>query len=347
MENIFINISDWIKGLTLALGIPNYLVSIIMSLVYFIGIVAFVLLNAMYLIYLERKFCGYLQQRLGPNRFGPRGIFQSVADVVKLLGKEDIIPKKTDKLIFVMASLLVMVPALLIYAVLPFGKNMVAVNLNLGLLYFLAISGTSSIPILMAGWGSNNKYSLLGGMRVVAQMISYEIPMIFSLLGIVMISGSLNLTEIVTAQHTVWLIFLQPIAFIIYLIAATAELNRAPFDLAEGEQEIVAGPFTEYSGMRYALFYLAEYTNMFATSALTVTLFLGGASGPILPSWIWFILKTYVVVLLLMLVRWTFPRFRLDHMMSLNWKYLIPISLMNILFTGIGIKIFQLIKGVI
>lgn len=347
MENIFINISDWIKGLTSILGMPNTLVNIIMSLVYFIGIVAFVLLNAMYLIYLERKFCGYLQQRLGPNRFGPRGIFQSVADVVKLLGKEDIIPKKTDKLIFVMASLLVMVPALLIYAVLPFGKNMVAVNLNLGLLYFLAITGTSSIPILMAGWGSNNKYSLLGGMRVVAQMISYEIPMIFSLLGVVMISGSLNLTEIVGAQDKVWFIFLQPIAFIIYLIAATAELNRAPFDLAEGEQEIVAGPFTEYSGMRYALFYLAEYTNMFATSALTVTLFLGGASGPILPSWIWFILKTYVIVLLLMLVRWTFPRFRLDHMMSLNWKYLIPISLINILVTGIGIKIFQLIKGVI
>jgi NADH-quinone oxidoreductase subunit H len=317
------------------------------SIFIFISILAFVLLNAMYLIYLERKFCGYLQQRLGPNRFGPRGIFQSVADVVKLLGKEDIIPKKADRLVFIIASLLVMVPALLIYAVLPFGKNMVAVNLNLGLLYFLAISGTSSIPILMAGWGSNNKYSLLGGMRVVAQMISYEIPMIFSLLGVVMISGSLNLTEIVAAQDKVWFIFLQPIAFIVYLIAATAELNRAPFDLAEGEQEIVAGPFTEYSGMRYALFYLAEYTNMFATSALTVTLFLGGASGPILPSWIWFILKTYILVLLLMLVRWTFPRFRLDHMMSLNWKYLIPISLMNILVTGIGIKIFQLIKGVI
>ncbi|MRY42937.1 NADH-quinone oxidoreductase subunit H, partial [Parabacteroides distasonis] len=256
----------------------------------------------------------------------------------------DIIPEKTDKLVFVMASLLVMVPALLIYAVLPFGKNMVAVNLNLGLLYFLAISGVSSIPILMAGWGSNNKYSLLGGMRVVAQMISYEIPMIFSLLGVVMISGSLNLTEIITAQNKIWFIFLQPVAFIIYLIAATAELNRAPFDLAEGEQEIVAGPFTEYSGMRYALFYLAEYTNMFAVSGLTATLFLGGASGPILPSWIWFILKTYVIVLLLMLVRWTFPRFRLDHMMSLNWKYLIPISLANILFTGIGIKIFQLIS---
>lgn len=344
MENIFVNISTWINELVLSLGIPSFLINIIMSIIYFIAIEIFVLLNAMYLIYLERKFCGYLQQRLGPNRFGPRGIFQSVADVVKLLGKEDIIPEKTDKLVFVMASLLVMVPALLIYAVLPFGKNMISANLNLGLLYFLAISGTSSIPILMAGWGSNNKYSLLGGMRVVAQMISYEIPMIFSLLGVIMISGSLNLTEIIAAQNKVWFIFLQPIAFIIYLVAATAELNRAPFDLAEGEQEIVAGPFTEYSGMRYALFYLAEYTNMFAISALTVTLFLGGASGPILPSWIWFILKTYLVIVLLMLVRWTFPRIRLDHMMSLNWKYLIPISLMNILVTGIGVKIFQLIS---
>lgn len=344
MENIFINISNWIKGLISILGIPHFIEGIIMSVVYFIAIVAFVLFNAMYLIYLERKFCGYLQQRLGPNRFGPRGLFQSFADVVKLLGKEDIIPAKADRIVFVMASLLVMVPALLIYAVLPFGKNMIAVDLNLGLFYFLAISGTASIPILMAGWGSNNKYSLLGGMRVVAQMISYEIPMIFSLLGVVMISGSLNLTEIIAEQNKVWFIFLQPIAFIIYFIAATAELNRGPFDLPEGEQEIVAGPFTEYSGMRYALFYLAEYTNMFATSALTVTLFLGGPSGPVLPSWIWFILKTYVIVLLFMLVRWTFPRFRLDHMMSLNWKYLIPISLMNILATGIGIKIFQLIK---
>ena len=326
MENIFMN-------------------TIIMSVIYFIAIVSFVLLNAMYLIYLERKFCAYLQQRLGPNRLGPRGLFQSVADVVKLLGKEDIIPKNVDRRVFVIASLLVMVPALLIYAVIPFGKNMVAVNLNLGLFYFLAISGTASIPILMAGWGSNNKYSLLGGMRVVAQMISYEIPLIFSLLGVVMLSGSLNLTEIIAAQHEVWFIFLQPIAFVIYLIAATAELNRGPFDLPEGEQEIIAGPFTEYSGMRYALFYLAEYTNMFAISALTVTLFLGGPSGPLLPSWIWFILKTYGIILVFMLVRWTFPRIRLDHMMSLNWKYLIPISLMNILVTGLGIKIFQLIKG--
>lgn len=315
------------------------------GLLYFVFIISFILLNIMYLIYLERKFSAFLQQRLGPNRLGPRGLFQTFADVVKLLGKEDIVPDKADRWVFRLASLLVMIPALLIYVVLPFGKNMVIADLNSGLFYFLAISSTASIFILMAGWGSQNKYSLLGGMRVVAQMISYEIPMIFSLLGVVMLSGSLKMTEIVASQNKVWFIFLQPVAFVIYFISATAELNRGPFDLPEGEQEIVAGPFTEYSGMRYIMFYMAEYTYMIAISALAVTLFLGGASGPILPSWIWFILKTYFVILLFMLVRWTFPRFRLDHMMSLNWKYLIPISLVNILLTGVGIKIFQLIKG--
>lgn len=345
MENIFNNISSWIKNIFLLLGLSDVLVSIIMGLLYFVVIVTFVLLNAMYLIYLERKFSAFVQQRLGPNRMGPRGLFQSFVDVVKLLGKEDIIPEKADPWIFCLASLLVMVPALSIYAVLPFGKNMVAVDLSLGLFYFLAITGTTSITILMAGWGSKNKYSLLGGMRVVAQMISYEIPMIFSLLGVVMLSGSLKMTEIIAAQHHIWFVFLQPVAFIIFFISATAELNRGPFDLPEGEQEIIAGPFTEYSGMRYALFYLAEYTNMFAISALAVTLFLGGPSGPLLPSWIWFILKTYGMILLFMLVRWTFPRFRMDHMMSLNWKFLIPISLVNILLTGIGIKIFQVFKG--
>ena len=315
------------------------------GLVYFLYIVSFILLNIMFLIYLERKFSAFLQQRIGPNRLGPRGLLQTLADVVKLLGKEDIMPENADRWVFRLASLLVMVPALLIFVVLPFGKNMVITDLNLGLLYFLAISSTASIFILMAGWGSKNKYSLLGGMRVVAQMISYEIPMIFSLLGVVMLSGSLKMTEIVAAQNKVWFVFLQPIAFIIYFIAATAELNRGPFDLPEGEQEIVAGPFTEYSGIRYIMFYMAEYTHMIAVSALAVTLFLGGPSGPILPSWVWFILKTYFVILLFMLVRWTFPRFRLDHMMAFNWKYLIPVSLANILLTGVGIEIFQLIKG--
>lgn len=315
------------------------------GLVYFLYVVAFVLLNIMYLIYLERKFSAFLQQRPGPNRVGPRGLMQTLVDVVKLFSKEDIIPEKADRWVFRLASLLVMVPALLVYVVLPFGKNMVIADLNLGLFYFLAVASLSSVFVLMAGWGSRNKFSLLGGMRVVAQVISYEIPMIFSLLGIVMLSGSLKMTEIVSAQSKVWFVFLQPVAFVIYFIAATAELNRGPFDLPEGEQEIIAGPFTEYSGIRYIMFYMAEYTHMIAVSALATTLFLGGPSGPVLPSWLWFILKTYFVILLFMLVRWTFPRIRLDHMMNFNWKYLIPISLANILLTGIGIQIFQLMKG--
>jgi NADH-quinone oxidoreductase subunit H len=179
-------------------------------------------------------------------------------------------------------------------------------------------------------------------MRVVAQMVSYEIPMVFSLLGVVMLTGSLKMSDIMAAQKDLWFIVLQPVAFLVYFIASTAELNRAPFDLPEGEQEIIAGPYTEYSGMRYALFFLAEYTNMIAVSALAATLFLGGASGPWLPSWLWFVIKVYVMILLYMWVRWTFPRVRLDHMMAFNWKFLLPVSLLNILVTGVGIKIFEL-----
>lgn len=342
MEKFFINISAGLQAWISSLGIPAFVVDLAMSLVYFIGVVVFVLLNVIYLVYLERKFSGYVQQRLGPNRLGPRGLFQTLADVVKLLGKEDIIPLAADKWVFKIASLVVMVPALMIYAVIPFGKNMIAADLNLGVFYFIAIASTSTLAFLMAGWGSNNKYSLLGGMRVVAQMVSYEIPMVFSLLGVVMLTGSLKMSDIMAAQKDVWFIVLQPVAFLVYFIASTAELNRAPFDLPEGEQEIIAGPYTEYSGMRYALFFLAEYANMIAVSALAATLFLGGASGPWLPSWLWFVIKVYIMILLYMWVRWTFPRVRLDHMMAFNWKFLLPVSLLNILVTGVGIKIFEL-----
>jgi NADH-quinone oxidoreductase subunit H len=193
----------------------------------------------------------------------------------------------------------------------------------------------------MAGWGSNNKWSLLGAMRSVAQMISYEIPLAFSLLGVVMITGSLNLSEIVKAQQNIWFILLQPVAFVTFFIAATAELNRGPFDMPEAEQELTAGAFTEYSGMRWALFFLAEYTNLVAVSALAATLFLGGWQGPLLPSWLWIILKTYMIMMVFMWLKWTFPRIRMDHLMSLSWKALIPISLVNVVLTGAGIEIFR------
>lgn len=229
----------------------------------------------------------------------------------------------------------------MLYAVLPLGNNMAVVDLNVGLFYFISLASLSTICLLMAGWGSNNKWSLLGAMRSVAQMISYEIPLVFSLLGVVMIAGSLNLTDIVTAQNRVWFIILQPVAFIIYFIAATAELNRGPFDMPEAEQELTAGAYTEYTGMRWALFFLAEYTNLVAVSVLAATLFLGGGHGPWLPSWLWIIIKTYLIMLVFMWMKWTFPRIRMDHLLSFSWKVLIPVSLANILVTGAGIELFR------
>ncbi|SMB95375.1 NADH dehydrogenase subunit H [Thermanaeromonas toyohensis ToBE] len=326
-----------------AWGLPLWAVSVIRGVIYLLGILAFVFLNAIYLIYLERKVSAYMQQRLGPNRVGPRGLFQSVVDAIKLLGKEDIIPREADKWVFLVAPIAIFIPAIMVYAVIPFGPGIIAADLNIGVFYFLAVASTTTIAILMGGWAGNNKYSLLGAMRTVAQMVSYEIPLVFSILGVIMLAGSLKTSDIVAAQREIWFIFLQPIAFLIYFIAATAEVNRGPFDLVEGEQEIIAGPFTEFTAMRYALFYLSEYTNLLSVSALAVTLFFGGWQGPWLPSWLWFIIKVYIMILLFMWVRWTFPRIRIDHLLQFNWKFLLPLSLANILATGIGIKVYQVL----
>ncbi|MGB9859337.1 MAG: NADH-quinone oxidoreductase subunit NuoH [Moorellaceae bacterium] len=330
-------VTRWLSGW----GFPPWLNSLLAGIIYLVGVLAFVFLNALYLIYLERKVSAYMQQRLGPNRLGPRGLFQSVADALKLLGKEDIVPRQADKWVFLVAPVVIFIPAIMLYAVIPFGKGLIAADLNIGVFYFLAVASTTTIAILMGGWAANNKYALLGAMRAVAQMVSYEIPLTFSILGVVMLAGSLKMSDIVAAQKDVWFVFLQPVAFIVYFIAATAEVNRGPFDLVEGEQEIIAGPFIEYTGMRYALFYLSEYTNLVSISALAVTLFLGGWQGPWLPSWLWFIIKVYIMILLFMWVRWTFPRIRIDHLLQINWKFLLPLSLANILVTGIGIKIYQ------
>jgi NADH-quinone oxidoreductase subunit H len=341
IENIFTSIEAFVQG-WLA-GLPSWVQTIGMGLLYVVGVLVFIILNALYLIYLERKISAYMQQRLGPNRFGPRGIFQSIADVVKLLGKEDIVVSGADRWVYIIAPILIFMTAVAVFAVIPFGDGLIAVNLNIGVFYFLAIASTTTIAILMGGWGSNNKYALLGSMRSVAQMVSYEIPLTFSVLGVVMLAGSLQTSQIVAAQSKVWFIVMQPVAFLIFFIAATAEVNRAPFDLVEGEQELIAGPFIEYTGMRYALFYLSEYTNLMSISALAVTLFLGGWQGPWLPSWLWFVIKMYVMILLFMWVRWTFPRIRIDHLMGFNWKVLLPVSLVNILITGVGIKVYQLL----
>lgn len=341
MENIFINITSFIRNFLANLGINQLIIDLFMVLMYGVAILVFLLLNVLFLVLLERKISAYIQQRLGPNRVGPRGLFQTVLDALKLLGKEDIQPETADKWLFKLAPILIFVPTMMVFAVMPFGKNMIAADLNIGIFYFIAISSTTVIVFIMAGWGSNNKYSLLGGMRTVAQMISYEIPLVFSLLGVIMITGSLKMSDIVAAQENVWFIVSQPLAFLIFLIAATAEVNRGPFDLPEGEQEIIAGPYVEFSGMRFALFFLAEYANLLAMSIIIVTVFLGGWHGPWLPSWLWVFIKMYLVILLNMWIRWTFPRIRVDHLMGLNWKVLLPLAIVNIVVTGVVIKVVE------
>lgn len=341
MENLILFIAHVLTSWLVSLGLPSMWADLILLVLQWTCIVMIITLNVLILIWLERKVAGFMQERLGPNRLGPFGLFQTIADTLKLLTKEDIIPARADKWIFMTAPMFFIIVAVLLYAVIPMGKDMAVVDLNVGLFYFISVGSLSTICILMAGWGSNNKWSLLGAMRSVAQMISYEIPLAFSLLGIVMIAGSLNLSAIVAAQHKLWFIILQPVAFVTYFIAATAELNRGPFDMPEAEQELTAGAYTEYTGMRWALFFLAEYTNLVAVSALASTLFLGGGMGPWLPSWIWIIIKTYMVMLIFMWLKWTFPRIRMDHLMSFSWKVLIPISLINIIITGAGIQFFR------
>ncbi|NLW06677.1 MAG: NADH-quinone oxidoreductase subunit NuoH [Clostridia bacterium] len=341
IEGIFTAIIEFCQGLLA--GTPSWLQTLGLGVLYLVGVLAFVFLNVLYLIYLERKLSAYVQERIGPNRFGPHGLLQSIADAVKILGKEDITPRGADKWVYIIAPIVIFIPATMLYAVIPFGKDLIAADLNIGVFYFLAVASTTTIAILMGGWSSNNKYSLLGAMRAVAQIISYEIPLAFSIVGVVMLAGSLQTSQIVAAQEGTWNIVLQPLAFIIFFIAANAEINRGPFDLVEGEQEIVAGPYVDYTAMRFGMFYLSEYANLLSMSALAVTLFLGGWHGPWLPSWLWFFIKLYIMIYIFMWVRWTFPRIRIDHLMGFNWKVLLPLSLANILVTGVGIKIYQLI----
>lgn len=341
LENLFKIIAAGIFDLLTGWGLPAIWADVILVFVKWLGIVGLVTVDVIILIWLERKISGFIQERLGPNRLGPIGIFQTIADTLKLLTKEDIIPKATDKIIFMTAPMFFIIVSVMLYLVLPLGDGMAIVDLDLGLFYFIAISSLSTVCIFMAGWGSNNKWSLMGAMRSVAQMISYEIPLVFSLLGIIMIAGSLRLSDIIAAQNNIWFIVLQPLGFIIYIIAATAELNRGPFDMPEAEQELTAGAYTEYTGMRWALFFLAEYTNLVAVSAIAATLFFGGWSGPWLPSWAWIGIKTYLIMIVFMWFKWTFPRIRMDHLMSFSWKVLIPASLANVLLTGAGIHFFK------
>lgn len=286
------------------------------------------------LIWLERRLLGLWQDRYGPNRVGPFGILQVLADMIKIFTKEDWIPPFADKPVFIISPAIIVLSALLSFAIVPFAPGIQVVDLNIGILFFLAMSSLSVYSIAFAGWSSNNKYALLGGMRSSAQMISYEVFMGLSLMGVVMLADSYNLFEIVEAQKGMWFFIPQFPGFLVFLIAGIAETRRLPFDLPEAESELVAGYHVEYSGMKFGLFFVGEYIGITLISALTVTLFFGGWLGPWLPPVVWFVLKTFVFICIFVLLRASLPRPRYDQLMVLGWKVMLPLALFNLLLTG-------------
>ena len=319
-----------------------------------VSILAFYALLGLFLVYWERKVCAVMQNRLGPNRVGPRGFLQTIADLIKLLLKELIFIKNADKLLFNIAPFIVIIASFMAIAAIPFAKGLHAMDFDIGIFYILAVSSLGVVGILIGGWSSNNKYSLIGAMRSGAQIVSYELSVGLTLMTVVIYSGSMQLSEIVLSQATGWWILKGHlpviIAFVVFLVASTAETNRGPFDLAEAESELTAGFHTEYSGIKFAFFFLAEYMNMFIVASIATTLFLGGwmpfhlpwdwAEGfnlamNYIPSFLWFFIKTAGVIFIMMWFKWTFPRLRIDQLLTLEWKYLMPISLVNLLFAAL------------
>jgi NADH-quinone oxidoreductase subunit H len=313
-----------------------------------IGIVflLFYAVTGLILVYAERRICAFMQNRLGPNRVGPWGILQTIADFIKLLMKELVRIKEADKFLFNLAPFIVIIASFMAIAAIPFAKGLHAIDFNIGIFYIMAVSAMGVVGILLAGWSSNNKYSLIGAIRSGAQIVSYELSVGLALLSIVIFSGTLQLSEIVESQADAWWIFKGHIpaiiAFVIFLIASTAETNRGPFDLAEAESELTAGYHTEYSGIKFAFFFLAEYMNMFIVASIAATVFLGGWMPlhfwgfesfnhvmDFIPPFVWYLGKTAFVIFLMMWFKWTFPRLRIDQLLTLEWKYLLPINLVN------------------
>lgn len=358
IDQIFVIAKKWMLGIAGSF-LPGWIVVLVSV---FISIATLAVLGPvimMYLTLLERKVLARIQNRIGPNRVGKWGLLQPVADGIKMFTKEDIIPAGADKVCHFLGPVLIVIPSLLVFAVLPFGRGMTPVDLNIGLLFFMAVSSTSTIAIFIASWGSHNKFSVLGGMRTVAQMVSYEVPMVLSAVPAILAAGSLSTNAIAEAQGGLhglaWFVFTPwgLAAFLIFFLCGTAECNRCPFDLPEAESEIVAGFHTEYSGMKFALFYMAEFMNMFSVCGLAATLFLGGWQGPWLPSWLWFFAKTYALILVMFWFRGTLPRLRVDQLMALAWKFLLPFTFVNIAVAGLwhfvnlpaGIGISVLVLG--
>ncbi len=300
-------------------------------------LIVIVLVNTIVVMWVERKVLGHMQGRLGPMRTGWHGLAQPFADALKLLGKEDIIPAGADRTLFLIAPLIAFTPSILVYAASPWVQQIAGFSFDSGIFLVFAIAAVFPVGVLMAGWSSHNKYSLIGGFRSAAQQISYEVPMILAIMGVVMLAGSMRLGDIVEAQAGLWNIVRQPFAALLFFITLLSEINRTPFDLPEAESELVAGFNTEYSSMRFALFFVAEYANVFTMSLLATLLFLGGWNGPVLPGIVWLLLKTYLVVFLIIWVRATLPRVRVDQLMGFGWKGLLPAALVNVLITAVGI----------
>jgi len=331
--------------------------AVVFPLIKIVMVLAAVLATVMYIVLLERKVQAWVQVRLGPMRVGPHGIMQPLADVLKLFVKEDITPVMADKWVFTAAPIIVLVPALIAFAVIPFASNQNTLfglnvsgriaDVNVGMLYIVSVASLGIYGIILGGWASNSKYPLIASLRASAQLISYEIAVTMTLVTVIMLAGTLSMVGIVDAQKNagMWFAFMQPVAFFIYFVGGLAETNRAPFDLPEAEQELVAGFHTEYSGMRFAFFFLAEYANMIVVSAVATTLFFGGWLQPfpnvtwlawlgIIPGWMWFCTKTFLFLYVFLWVRATYPRYRYDQLMRLGWKWLIPLAILNVVVTG-------------
>ncbi len=341
----------------------NLLLLIILTVLKIAVILVAFLTTIAYTVLMERKVLGFIQLRYGPNRVGPWGLFQPLADAIKLLFKEEFTPPGANKVLFVLAPIVTAVMAFLPFAVIPFAKDIlpasitlygqkidltaaglnqgVIADINVGLLYVFAMGSLAVYGAVLGGWASNNKYSLLGGLRLAAQMVSYELTLGLSIIGVLMLAGSLSLVKIVEAQQNMWFIVYQPLGFFLFLTAAFAECARTPFDLIECENELVAGYQTEYSSMKYGVFMLGEYAHIIVASALATTLFLGGWQGPVLPGIVWFLIKTFALVFFFIWIRGTFPRLRFDQLMQLGWKVLLPLTLANIVVTGIVIQFLK------
>ena len=328
--------------------LPPLFLEILRLIVALVAIIAFVCCNVVVLVYMERKIAGFVQRRPGPYEVGPQGILQVVCDGLKLVGKQIVKPTNADPALFWLGPILAFFPVLLLFLPLPFSKLFTALEVNLGILLILAFAGINVLAVLCAGWASNNKYGMLGAARGVSQSVAYEIPLLLAVLAIALQTGSLNLSTVVEGQGNwpwQWNIFCQPVAFLIYFISVFGETNRAPFDLPEGESELTGGFHTEYSGMGFGLFFLGEYANMVMVCSVCTALFLGGWKGPFFDGPWWFLAKTYCLLSFMMWVRWTYPRMRFDQMLNLNWKWLLPLGVLNFLATAFILKAWPYITS--